>query len=105
MFTNNRSRTQHLRDQKVGMPCISAGAPATRDRRRQKLFAILLAALVIRIVLVFYFDTWHVSPEGDHWSFGFETGRVARSLAEGRGFESPFQEPTGPTAWLAPGYP
>ena len=72
---------------------------------RRLVLGIFAAALVLRLAFIFYFDTWRISPETDHWAFGYETGRVARSLAEGHGFASPFQEPTGPTAWLAPGYP
>lgn len=95
-----------------GMPALkvqSSGIPpdflTVHNRHGRVLLAILVAALGIRIFLIFYFNTWHISSEADHWSFGFEVGRVARSLAEGRGFESPFQEPTGPTAWVAPAYP
>ncbi|MGA2117903.1 MAG: hypothetical protein ABSH56_24505, partial [Bryobacteraceae bacterium] len=40
-----------------------------------------MAALAIRTALIFDFDTWHISAESDHWSFGWETGRVARSVA------------------------
>jgi len=32
-------------------------------------------------------------------------GWISRSLAEGRGFGSPFRGETGPTAWIAPLYP
>ncbi len=34
-----------------------------------------------------------------------ETGAIARSIAEGHGFSSPFGGLTGPTAWIAPVYP
>ena len=44
-------------------------------------------------------------PEKQGWYFGYEIGRVARSIAEGHGFGSPFHGNTGPTAWLAPIYP
>ena len=37
--------------------------------------------------------------------FQQETGNIAYSLAEGKGFSSPFRRETGPTAWLAPVYP
>jgi 4-amino-4-deoxy-L-arabinose transferase-like glycosyltransferase len=37
--------------------------------------------------------------------FQTETGHIAYSLATGKGFASPFQRDTGPTAWLAPVYP
>jgi len=41
----------------------------------------------------------------DNFSFGWEMGRVARSLALGQGFSSPFHGITGPTAWEPPLYP
>jgi 4-amino-4-deoxy-L-arabinose transferase-like glycosyltransferase len=37
--------------------------------------------------------------------FQNEVGNVAAALARGQGFCCLFGEPTGPTAWLAPGYP
>ena len=37
--------------------------------------------------------------------FENEVGSVAAALAQGKGFCCVFQQPTGPTAWLAPGYP
>jgi 4-amino-4-deoxy-L-arabinose transferase-like glycosyltransferase len=37
--------------------------------------------------------------------FQTETGHIALSIASGKGFSSPFQRDTGPTAWLAPVYP
>lgn len=37
--------------------------------------------------------------------FQTETGHIAYSIASGKGFSSPFQRDSGPTAWLAPVYP
>jgi hypothetical protein len=37
--------------------------------------------------------------------FQTETGHIAYSLATGKGFASPFQRDSGPTAWLTPVYP
>lgn len=37
--------------------------------------------------------------------FSQETGSIAKSLATGKGFSSPFGKDTGPTAWLTPVYP
>ncbi len=37
--------------------------------------------------------------------FEQETGSIARSIATGNGFSSPFGKETGPTAWLTPVYP
>jgi len=39
------------------------------------------------------------------FDFGFEMGRIGRSLAQGQGFANPFNETTGPTAWEPPLYP
>ena len=41
----------------------------------------------------------------DRIPIGYETGQIARSLAEGHGFSSPLRFDTGPTAWMTPLYP
>ena len=66
------------------------------------IITIVALALALRILVIFALDA-HIIP--DDWDFGYETGRVAASLAEGEGFSSPFRRPSGPTAWLAPAYP
>ena len=67
--------------------------------------AITLVALALRLVAVrlFYNSTWN--DYEDHLWFGFETGRISRSIAEGHGFGNPLLVHTGPTAWLTPVYP
>ena len=67
--------------------------------------AIALVALALRLVAVglFYHSTWNEYE--DHLWFGFETGRIARSIAEGRGYGNPLYLQTGPTAWMTPVYP
>jgi 4-amino-4-deoxy-L-arabinose transferase-like glycosyltransferase len=45
-----------------------------------------------------------LSPDRGYFHFGWETGRVAQSLATGRGFSSPLFGETGPTAWVLPLY-
>ena len=45
-----------------------------------------------------------LDPARDHWTFGWETARVARSIALGQGFSSPYPEPSGLTALLPPLY-
>lgn len=49
--------------------------------------------------------TYRFSHEMDNFGFGWETGRIARSLAAGQGFANPMHGTTGPTAWVAPLYP
>lgn len=67
---------------------------------------IVSFALAIRVIFVVAGHQYQFSPAGDHWGFGWETGRVARSIAIGHGFGSPFQpRETGPTSFLPPLYP
>lgn len=60
-------------------------------------FAVRLAFILVRRTYVF--------PASDPFYFGMETGSIARALATGEGFSSPFRGSTGPTAWVAPLYP
>lgn len=71
----------------------------------QSPLAISLLALALRLVAVrlFYNSTWNEYE--DHLWFGFEAGRIARSIAEGHGYANPLYVQTGPTAWLTPVYP
>src|SRR5512138_3406419 len=63
------------------------------------------AALVIRLIVVGFLYPDQMEARRGFWPFGYEIGRVARSLAEGRGYSSPLFSDTGPTAWAAPFYP
>lgn len=72
---------------------------------RRVLLRIVLLAFLLRIAVLTLGGTYHFSPRDDHFGFGWETGRIARSIALGKGFSSPMQGDTGPTAWIAPLYP
>ena len=65
---------------------------------------IVAVALFLRLVVVLSLLGDQFSPERDNFSFGWETGRIARSVALGEGFGSPLHAPTGPTAWMTPVY-
>jgi 4-amino-4-deoxy-L-arabinose transferase-like glycosyltransferase len=65
---------------------------------------MVIAALALRLLVMAFTYTAQLDPALDHKSFGYETGRVARSIATGRGFSSPYGEPTGPTAIVPPAY-
>lgn len=71
----------------------------------QSPLAIFFVAFALRLIAVrlFYNSTWN--DYEDHLWFGFETGRISRSIAEGHGFGNPLLVHTGPTAWLTPVYP
>jgi hypothetical protein len=66
---------------------------------------IMLVAMVTRIT--FAWDQARKMPPGVLAIVPFqqETGNIAYSLAQGKGFGSVFRTDTGPTAWLAPVYP
>jgi 4-amino-4-deoxy-L-arabinose transferase-like glycosyltransferase len=66
---------------------------------------IVLAALAFRLALIVALGTYHFDPAREHYRFGREFGRVARSIATGQGFSSPFHGQSGTTAILPPVYP
>src|SRR6202140_1431064 len=66
---------------------------------------IVLIALLLRLAVITFGPTYHITPRRDHFQFGWEMGRIARSIAEGYGFSSPTDLPTGPSAWAPPLYP
>jgi len=68
-------------------------------------WAMIHAALALRLVVMCFTYKIQLDPSQDHLAFGWETGRVARSIVTGEGFSSPYSEPTGPTALIPPVYP
>lgn len=82
---------------------LDAGAPFSA--RRQIAIAVAVG-LVIRLIVMAFTYGDHLDPFRDHWRFAWEMGEVARSIANGHGFGSPYAYPgTGPTAILPPVYP
>jgi 4-amino-4-deoxy-L-arabinose transferase-like glycosyltransferase len=66
---------------------------------------VVLVCFFLRVALMIKLRSYDIPAAFDHWNFGYEAGRIARSLALGQGFSSPLIEPSGPTAFLPPGYP
>lgn len=66
------------------------------------LFVILLVALLMRLLVLNY--TLH-RPLTGFYEHPWEMGLLANSLIHHLGYSSPFGVPTGPTAFIAPGYP
>jgi 4-amino-4-deoxy-L-arabinose transferase-like glycosyltransferase len=66
-------------------------------------------AFLVRVLYMTLAHTYRVRPLVDHFQFGWEAGRIARSLAMGQGYANPFASSflgaTGPTAWVPPAYP
>ncbi|MBE7182070.1 MAG: hypothetical protein INR71_12850, partial [Terriglobus roseus] len=66
---------------------------------------MFLFGFVLRVLYLTLAHTYRFRPIQDHFQFGWEMGRIARSLATGHGFSDPFDGHTGPTAWTPPLYP
>jgi hypothetical protein len=66
---------------------------------------IVLIAFLIRVFWFWSAQSQALAPIIHNPPFGYETGRIARSIALGKGFSSPLSVETGPTAWLTPIYP
>jgi hypothetical protein len=69
------------------------------------LTSMVCCAFVLRIAVVASSFLSIAAPSLDHGQFGAEMGWVARSLALGHGFSSPFFPSTGPTALVPPLFP
>ena len=65
----------------------------------------MAVALAMRMVVVFF--TYRDLPDANKFyeSFGWEMGWIARAMASGRGFSSPYWPWSGPTAMQPPLYP
>jgi 4-amino-4-deoxy-L-arabinose transferase-like glycosyltransferase len=74
-------------------------------RTPTSLLLIVVIALVTRSAFAWYEERQFNSQVLSVIPFQTETGHIAYSIAGGKGFSSPFQRDTGPTAWLAPVYP
>ena len=66
---------------------------------------IVVVAFLIRFGLVYHLHSHGPYPISEVYPIGYETGRIAKSLASGQGYSSPLNVPTGPTAWMTPLYP
>lgn len=95
-------------------PTIAALSPRRRwwARTRTSLFWIVIVAFAVRFGYIIIGHTYRfhsnnptLAANEKDFSFGFEMGRIGRSLAQGQGFSNPFNETTGATAWEPPLYP
>lgn len=91
------------------IPEVATGSSSRTARDRAQVAAAVALALAARVAAMWLLRTWEFpagNPAAPHYTFGFETGSIAYSLATGHGFGSPLLDRiTGPTAWIAPVYP
>ena len=75
------------------------------NKARTSYFWMVLIAFALRFGWIVVAHTYKFKTFEDNFSFGWEMGRIGRSLAQGQGFSNPFSTTTGPTAWEPPVYP
>jgi 4-amino-4-deoxy-L-arabinose transferase-like glycosyltransferase len=68
------------------------------------MFWIVIVAITVRLLVIFVFHTYRFGP-GQPYNFGYEMGRIGRSIAQGNGFGNIYGGLTGPTAYEPPLYP
>ena len=85
-------------------PQQTLAAPSKKSLFHSVYF-IILVAFLLRLAVITIGHTYRITPRRDHFQFGWEMGRLARSIAQGHGFSSPTDLDSGPSAWTAPVYP
>ena len=68
-------------------------------------WVIFWTGFVLRLACILIGHTYRIRAFDDHFDYGFEAGRIARSVVQGHGYGNPFNGFSGPTAWLPPLYP
>ena len=95
-----------MRDrERTDSPAIAENVVRTGRSWTHSIFFIVLIAFLLRIAVITIGHTYRITPRRDHFQFGWEMGRIARSIATGQGFSSPTDLSTGPSAWAPPVYP
>ncbi len=80
--------------------------PGSGEARVDVVRRMFWVGLIVRIAYVTLAHTYRVTRFEDHFEFGWEAARIARSVATGHGYGNPFiLGDTGPSAWLPPLFP
>ena len=66
---------------------------------------LLPLSFLLQIASIGILHQYRTRPGNDNFEFGWEMGRIGRSIALGHGFSCPYEGNTGPTAWEPPLYP
>jgi 4-amino-4-deoxy-L-arabinose transferase-like glycosyltransferase len=66
---------------------------------------LLPLSFVLQLAAIGITHQYRMRPGEDNFGFGFEMGRIGRSIALGHGFSSPYEGETGPSGWEPPLYP
>jgi hypothetical protein len=84
---------------------IAARRFALSAALRRSLVRLILLSFVLQIAAIGILREYKTRAGDDHFAFGWEMGRIGRSIAMGQGFSNPYGGNTGPTAWEPPLYP
>src|SRR2546428_1076962 len=71
----------------------------TRSSWRHSIWFVVLIAFLLRLAVITIGHTYRITPRRDHFQYGWEMGRLPRSLLIGPGFMSPHDVAIGPRAW------
>jgi 4-amino-4-deoxy-L-arabinose transferase-like glycosyltransferase len=66
---------------------------------------LLPLSFLLQIAAIGALHRYRTRSGNDNFEFGWEMGRIGRSIALGQGFSNPYEGNTGPTAWEPPLYP
>ncbi len=95
-----------LDEQPVTTPAkFEAGADPRSGSAGHSIAWMVLAGLAVRVLYILLAHSYRFRTTDENFSFGWEVGRIAYSIATGHGFSSPFGGETGASAWTAPVYP
>ncbi len=98
-----KASKQSLATPPMNAAASRSGSPFPTGRY---LFRVVLAALAVRLIVVYFVYPSFLAPGRDHWEFGYEVGKLARSIVLGHGFGNPYYGgDTGPTAMVCPIFP
>jgi 4-amino-4-deoxy-L-arabinose transferase-like glycosyltransferase len=100
-----RRLVSQTRSEAKAGPVLVSETFSRRHRIANSPFWMAAAGFLARVISILVVHSYRFVPREAFFTFGYETGRIAESIATGHGFSNPFQLPTGPTAWVAPAYP
>ena len=82
----------------------SPRSPADSPSDRNLTTLLFVCGFILRFGFVLWKKTYVRAP-GSILPFGAEVCSIAEHIVRGQGFSSPFNQDTGPTAWVGPVYP
>jgi 4-amino-4-deoxy-L-arabinose transferase-like glycosyltransferase len=80
-------------------------ARASRPALPKSFLWLLPLSFVLQLASIGVLHEYRTRPGEDNFGFGWEMGRIGRSIAQGHGFSNPYEGNTGPSAWEPPLYP